>query len=73
MSEEQTNNSDTGTADEAKANTKVSDKTGSPGASTFGFETILGKLPTLCKLCTKRVDFVGFPPTLTVVHMSVDG
>ena len=43
MSEESQNNPKHVTADDTKPTTNV-EKTGSPGASTFGFETILGKL-----------------------------
>ncbi len=44
MNEEQKNNSDSGTAEDTKPTTVNGDRPGSPGASTFGFETILGKL-----------------------------
>lgn len=44
MTKEQKHNSDSGTAEDTKPTTSSNDKAGSPGASTFGFETILGKL-----------------------------
>lgn len=44
MTKEQKHNSDSSTAEDTKPTTSSNDKAGSPGASTFGFETILGKL-----------------------------
>jgi serine/threonine protein kinase len=54
MTEEQKNNSDSGTSEDTKPSASSSDKAGSPGASTFGFETILGKLVVDNGLVTQK-------------------
>lgn len=54
MTEEQKNNSDSSTAEDTNPSASSSDKAGSPGASTFGFETILGKLVVDNGLVTQK-------------------
>lgn len=54
MTKEQKHNSDSGTAEDTKPTTSSNDKAGSPGASTFGFETILGKLVVDNGLVTQK-------------------
>ncbi|HIA71288.1 MAG TPA: serine/threonine protein kinase [Phycisphaerales bacterium] len=44
MTEQEQHNSDSGAAEDTKPTASSTDRSGSPGASTFGFETILGKL-----------------------------
>ena len=44
MPKQEQHNSDSGTAEDTKPTTSSTDRSGSSGASTFGFETILGKL-----------------------------
>ena len=44
MTQQQHEHSDSGEAEDTKPTMSSSDRSGSPGASTFGFETILGKL-----------------------------
>ena len=44
MTDQQQENYDSGATEDTKPTMSSSDRSGSPGASTFGFETILGKL-----------------------------
>ncbi len=54
MTEQEQHNSDSGTAEDTKPTTSSTDRSGSPGASTFGFETILGKLVVDTGLVTQE-------------------